>query len=455
MQRKSNKRSGHRNTSSHSAMGSTAWGVLESFSSVTSTLRAAQTVLGGEDYTTPQLNKSLHALWLEPVQQFSASDSGRDNDLLATSLGDFEVVVGNEPPNVKFDVEGEEEEEEAKEEAENLGIHVPEWEEELNPDEWQSFFDEDGVIRDEEILRKRIFYGGVDPTIRIEVWKFLLNFYPFSSSFESRSVIRSQKREEYGVYKRQWTSITAEQESHFEKFRKRKHIIQKDVVRTDRNLEFYSESNENLKLINDILLTYSFFHFDLGYVQGMNDLLSLNLFIMRDEADAFWCFKALMDKLQANFHKDQRGMHTQLLQLANLIKCMDRRFYNYLEQRDCLNMFFCFRWLLIHFKREFAYEDIPRLWEAMWAQQLSPHFHLFVALAILLKHKKVIMKNDMSFDDILKYINNLAGKMDVHQVLHDAEYLVHKFNKLHMEEIAEVFAVEPPSSKRTTSILRK
>ena len=33
----------------------------------------------------------------------------------------------------------------------------------------------------------------------------------------------------------------------------------------------------------------------LGYVQGMSDLLSPILFVMDDEADAFWCFVGLME----------------------------------------------------------------------------------------------------------------------------------------------------------------
>jgi len=33
------------------------------------------------------------------------------------------------------------------------------------------------------------------------------------------------------------------------------------------------------------------------------------------------------------------------------------------ESKDCLNLFFCFRWLLVLFKREFSFETIQRLWE--------------------------------------------------------------------------------------------
>lgn len=95
----------------------------------------------------------------------------------------------------------------------------------------------------------------------------------------------------------------------------------------------------------------------------MNEILSPILFVMQEEADAYWCFKGIMDRMESNFHKDQIGMHTQLVQLSKLLKCMSPDFYDFLEKKECLNMFFCFRWVLILFKREFSFQTIQRLWE--------------------------------------------------------------------------------------------
>jgi Rab-GTPase-TBC domain len=36
----------------------------------------------------------------------------------------------------------------------------------------------------------------------------------------------------------------------------------------------------------------------------MSDLAAPLLFVMRDEAEAFWAFAALMDRCEANFHTD-------------------------------------------------------------------------------------------------------------------------------------------------------
>ncbi len=47
-------------------------------------------------------------------------------------------------------------------------------------------------------------------------------------------------------------------------------------------------------------------------------------------------------------------MH-QLLLLANYLKEVDRPLFDHLAANHSENMFFCFRWLLILFKREFRY----------------------------------------------------------------------------------------------------
>jgi len=138
----------------------------------------------------------------------------------------------------------------------------------------------------------------MEPSLRPEVWKYLLGYYPFDSTFQEREIIKQQKHVEYQIYQSQWESITEEQESHFSKFRSLKERIEKDVVRTDRTWQIYeSDDSPQLREIYRILLSYSFFNFDIGYVQGMNDLVSILLVVMQNEVDAFWCFKGFMDRI--------------------------------------------------------------------------------------------------------------------------------------------------------------
>ncbi|XP_043813812.1 TBC1 domain family member 15 isoform X3 [Manihot esculenta] len=294
----------------------------------------------------------------------------------------------------------------------------------LGFEEWSTFLDSEGRVMDSKALRKRIFYGGVEHTLRREVWPLLLGYHTYDSTYEERECLQYNKKLEYETIKRQWQSISPEQAKRFTKFRERKGLIDKDVVRTDRSLSFYDgDDNPNVNILGDILLTYSFYNFDLGYCQGMSDLLSPILFVMEDESESFWCFVALMERLGPNFNRDQSGMHSQLFALSKLIEILDSPLHNYFKQNDCLNYFFCFRWILIQFKREFEFEKVMRLWEVLWTHYLSEHLHLYACVAILKRYRKKIMGEQMDFDTLLKFINELSGRIDLDAILRDAEAL--------------------------------
>ncbi|KAF3453735.1 hypothetical protein FNV43_RR04176 [Rhamnella rubrinervis] len=294
----------------------------------------------------------------------------------------------------------------------------------LGYEEWVTFLDSEGRVMDSKALRKRIFYGGVEHSLRKEVWAFLLGYHAYDSTFAEREYLRSVRKSEYENVKTQWQSISSEQAKRFTKFRERKGLIDKDVVRTDRSLSFYDgDDNPNVNLLRDILLTYSFYNFDLGYCQGMSDLLSPILYVMEDESESFWCFVSLMERLGPNFNRDQNGMHSQLFAITKLVELLDSPLHNYFKQHDCLNYFFCFRWVLIQFKREFEYEKTMRLWEVFWTHYLTEHLHLYVCVAILKRCRNKIMGEQMDFDTLLKFINELSGHIDLDSVLRDAEAL--------------------------------
>ncbi|CAN1120625.1 TBC1 domain family member 15 [Linum perenne] len=294
----------------------------------------------------------------------------------------------------------------------------------LGSKEWATFLDSEGRVMDSKALRKRIFYGGVEHAIRKEVWPFLLGYHHYESTYADRENLKISKGTEYLILKQQWQSISSEQAKKFTKFRERKGLIDKDVVRTDRSLPYYEgDSNPNVKILRDILLTYSFYNFDLGYCQGMSDLLSPILYVLEDESESFWCLVALMERLGPNFNRDQNGMHSQLFALSKLVELLDSPLHNYFEQKDCLNYFFCFRWLLIQFKREFEYEQIMCLWEVLWTHHLSEHLHLYLCAAILKRYRSKIFGEQMDFDTLLKFINELSGHIDLDLILRDAEAL--------------------------------
>ncbi|KAK0520160.1 GTPase activating protein [Tilletia horrida] len=275
--------------------------------------------------------------------------------------------------------------------------------------------------------------------------------------------------------------------------------------------------NPNVAKLAEILLTYGVWEQGVlgSYVQGMSDLCS-PIFVVcgGDEVRTFWCFVGLMQRLYSNFLSDQSGMKRQLLLLQQLISTMDAPLFEHFERIDALNLFFCFRWLLVCFKREFAFADILKLWECIWAAEfddaytptgqvegsgagagasvsavdavgvdqeaskalngttagsstapkadksastvapsgLSNHFQLFVALGILEMNRDMLLRYLENFDEMLQYMNELSQQMDVEQVIVQAESLCLALQSLAAPQSSNTSA--PPTATKVSSSTR-
>ncbi|KAI8822969.1 rab-GTPase-TBC domain-containing protein [Fimicolochytrium jonesii] len=359
----------------------------------------------------------------------------------------------------------------------------------LSAEQWISWYDHTGKLTlSEREIRAIVFSGGVENDVRVDVWKYLLKVYPYDSTDAERTLIMEKRNTEYEDMKAQWQSIlldvaqseaaalkaglTLEQRESqagdekedadvVTKIKERKYRVEKDVVRTDRTIPFFANlageeeispvspsdmqevisANRNLEMLRNILVTYTMYNFELGYVQGMNDLLAPILVVMQNENEAFWCLVQFMEVVQSNFFRDQSGMRKQLRRLELLIKLMDPYLYAHMEITDSINLFCCFRWLLIYFKREFEFADIMRLWEVMWACPLTKEFHLFVAFAILNQHRQELMAKT-AFDETLKYINDLSGHIHLESTLERAEILFKVFGERIGEAAREKLGVD-------------
>ncbi|KAK3886824.1 hypothetical protein Pcinc_009049 [Petrolisthes cinctipes] len=292
----------------------------------------------------------------------------------------------------------------------------------LTHDDFQQYVDDDGRIHDVTPLLDRIFRGGLHPNLRREVWCFLLNHNEWNATHIQREERRRSREDLYYTMKQQWRTVTPDQESRFSGFKERRSLIEKDVNRTDRNHPFYEgEHNLNVTALHDILMTYVMYNFDLGYVQGMSDLLAPILYVTQNEATAFWCFVGYMDMVYRNFDMDQSGMKQQLKDMQQVVRLVDPELMSYLEIRDSANFYFCFRWLLVRFKRELNYANTLRLWEVLWTGRPCPNFHLLLAVALLDTEKNTIMENKFGFTEILKHINDISLRIDLDATLRKAE----------------------------------
>uniref|UniRef100_A0A3P8R0R0 Rab-GAP TBC domain-containing protein n=1 Tax=Astatotilapia calliptera TaxID=8154 RepID=A0A3P8R0R0_ASTCA len=232
-------------------------------------------------------------------------------------------------------------------------------------DKWEEFLDSEGRVTCKEKIKELVFRGGITHSLRKEIWKFLLGFYPWNSTAKEREDILRVKTDEYFRMKVQWKSVS--------------------------------------------------------YVQGMSDLLSPILFVTQNEVESFWCLTGFMELVHQNFEESQEAMKQQLLQLSILLKALDPELCDFLDSQDSGSLCFCFRWLLIWFKREFSFEDILTLWEVLWTRLPCENFHLLIACSILESQREELIGSNHDFNTILKHINELTMKLDLQSVLRGAE----------------------------------
>ncbi|XP_027109991.1 rab GTPase-activating protein 22-like isoform X1 [Coffea arabica] len=193
-----------------------------------------------------------------------------------------------------------------------------------------------------------------------------------------------------------------------------------------------------------ILEAYAFYDPEIGYCQGMSDLLSPIVAVMTEDHEAFWCFVGFMRKARHNFRLDEVGIRRQLNIVSKIIKFKDSHLYRHLEKLQAEDCFFVYRMVVVLFRRELTFEQTLCLWEVMWADQAAiragiwksawsrirlrapptEDLLLYAIAASVLQRRKQIIEKYSSMDEILRECNSMAGHLDVWKLLNDAHDLV-------------------------------
>ncbi|KAL9318601.1 hypothetical protein ACSQ67_015118 [Phaseolus vulgaris] len=250
----------------------------------------------------------------------------------------------------------------------------------LSQRRWQASFSEDGHLDIAKVLR-RIQRGGVHPSIKGEVWEFLLGCYDPNSSLEERNELKQRRRTveqygtkdivsakamnatlscdprttsaflaamspcgEYDMWKAECqkmvpvigsgkfvtTPLIDDEGRPIDPSLVAVHTSDKKVVQWLQLLHqigldvvrtdralVFYESEDNQAKLWDVLSVYAWLDNDIGYVQGMNDICSPIIILIENEADCYWCFDRAMRRMRENFRCSASSMGVQS-QLATL-----------------------------------------------------------------------------------------------------------------------------------------
>ncbi|XP_015896345.2 rab GTPase-activating protein 22 isoform X1 [Ziziphus jujuba] len=466
----------------------------------------------------------------------------------------------------------------------------------LLPKQWKSLFGPDGRLSDGGVkFLKKVRSGGVDPSIRAEVWPFLLGVYDLNSTKEERDATKNKNRKEYEDLRKQCRKLTKQSEKSLklkdtseistegsgefsqvldysgsdevisarksnsteggsplpedpvcnqslqttgslcegddeksgitcedasagdtestdsdsseepentegteeydlsepakeedsssantekskfhseEDFATWQRIIRLDAVRANDEWIVHSPSQAGVSLMKArrladsvglkdydhletcrifhaarlvaILEAYALYDPEIGYCQGMSDLLTPIISVVEEDNEAFWCFVGFMKRARHNFRLDEVGIRRQLGMVSKIIKCKDIHLYRHLEKLQAEDCFFVYRMVVVLFRRELTFEQTICLWEVIWADQAAiragigksawgrmrlrapptDDLLLFAIAACVLQRRKLIIEKYSSMEDIMRECNSMAGHLDVWKLLDDAHDLV-------------------------------
>ncbi|KAF5301818.1 hypothetical protein FQA39_LY10603 [Lamprigera yunnana] len=288
---------------------------------------------------------------------------------------------------------------------------------------------------------RKLSWSGIPVKIRATTWKLLSRYLPLNREKQQR--VLEMKRRNYWNLVIQWYDTEAHPDTY--------HQIHIDVLRMNSAVPLFQQSTVQ-KIFERILFIWAIRHPNLGYVQGMNDLVTpffvvfLQDIISNDEsfellsidtlseeerdaieADSFWCLSKFLDGVQDNYTFGQLGIQQKIHQIQELIRRVDGTLHRHLNEHNVEYLQFSFRWLNNLLTRELPLRCTIRLWDTYLAESDSlALFQLYVCAAFLLQWRKILL-DQSDFQGIMLLLQNLPTQnwtgSDVRLLVAEAYYL--------------------------------
>ena len=240
----------------------------------------------------------------------------------------------------------------------------------------------------------------LNASLRSLCWKAFSNYYPSSPSTSFTSFFDS-KRNTY-FHNIQSTSLSPTIT----------HQITEDLSRTRCSLNIlhqhppHNQIETHFQILTRILTVFASIHSDIGYIQGMNELVFMfyYCFILDDniyfshnaEADTFWCFSNYIISLRDIYtftSNGELGVNTRLNNVAQYIQVIDPELYECLpNENNVLNMLML-KWYFVGMCQNFSINESMLIFDNILSEQDERYLYLDALCVSAVKVKR---------DEILK-----------------------------------------------------
>ena len=281
----------------------------------------------------------------------------------------------------------------------------------------------------------------LNASLRSLCWKAFSNYYPSSSATSFTSFFDSKRNTYY--HNKQSTSLSP-------KITRR---ITEDLLRTRCSLNIlqqhppHNQTETHFQVLTRILTVFASIHSDIGYIQGMNEIVFMfyYCFILDDntyfshnaEADAFWCFSNYIISLRDIYtftSNGELGVNTRLNKVAQYIQVIDPELHACLpNENNVLNML-VFKWYFVGMCQNFSIDKSMFIFDNILSEQDDRYLYLDALCVSAVKVKR---------DEILKCKHSMEKVITVLKVFNDdhARMIVVAVKKM-MMMIREIIAKE-------------
>ncbi|KAJ0983227.1 hypothetical protein J5N97_011482 [Dioscorea zingiberensis] len=288
---------------------------------------------------------------------------------------------------------------------------------------WHAAFSPDGCLDISQTLG-RIQRGGVHPSIRGEVWEFLLGCFDPRSSFDEREQQRQQRRVQY----LRWKEECREMDSHVGSGR----IITAPIITEDgepiKDPLVLLEANPDQALESTAMCTEAernYVIFDKKIIQWKLTLHQIGLDVLRTD-------RTLV------FYEKQENL-SKLWDILAVYAWIDKDVGYCQETLGGGDYLFAFRMFMVLFRRELSFGDSLYLWEMMWALEYDPGIFSmyeepgFTGVKMLVRKEKqnqyATLGRSTGLDDVVKILNDVNGNLDAKKACSGALKLHRKYLK--------------------------
>ena len=189
--------------------------------------------------------------------------------------------------------------------------------------------------------------------------------------------------------------------------------IDKDINRTfiifneDNSATIEKVDDEKISKLKNVLIAVSNYNSDIGYTQGMNNIIGFLLKITKfDEEKAFDLAVLIMDKIKDYFIKDFPLLKENLKIFNEEFIKKNTKLYKHFKKNEIPDELWISKWIYTLFTINFPFKEVCRIWDALIVFGFD--FIIYISLAIVYYSEDDLLKLDDSSD----FVNYFIEKMN-------------------------------------------